>query len=79
MMCIPVVEKMYHTGKIDFQVVTQWGTVSLHQTSFDNLNLNIIMDTSGFCKTSYHLLISPPPTNLPNTLKIHTGENKIDR
>ena len=33
----------------------------------------------GFCKTSYHLLISPPPTNLPNTLKIHTGENKIDR
>ena len=33
---------------------------------------------SGFCKTSYHLLISPPPTNLPNTLKIHTGENKID-
>ena len=35
---------------------------------------------SGFCKTSYHLLISPPPTNLPNTLNIHTGENnKIDR
>ena len=34
---------------------------------------------SGFCKTSYHLLISPPPTNLANTLKIHTGENKIDR
>ena len=34
---------------------------------------------SGFCKTSYHLLISPPPTNLPNTLKIHTGENKVDR
>ena len=34
---------------------------------------------SGFCKTSYHLLISPTPTNLPNTLKIHTGENKIDR
>ena len=33
----------------------------------------------GFCKTSYHLLISLPPTNLPNTLKIHTGENKIDR
>ena len=33
---------------------------------------------SGFCKTSYHLLISPPPTNLPNTLKIHNGENKID-
>ena len=31
------------------------------------------------CKTSYHLLISPPPTNLANTLKIHTGENKIDR
>ena len=24
---------------------------------------------SGFCKTTYHLLISPPPTNLPNTLK----------
>ena len=23
---------------------------------------------SGFCKTSYHLLISPPPTNLPNSL-----------
>ena len=23
---------------------------------------------SGFCKTSYHLLISPPPTNLPNTI-----------
>ena len=22
----------------------------------------------GFCKTSYHLLISPPPTNLPNTI-----------
>ena len=34
---------------------------------------------SDFCKTSYHLLISPPPTYLPNTLKIHTGENKIDR
>ena len=34
---------------------------------------------SGFCKTSYHLLISPTPTTLPNTLKIHTGENKIDR
>ena len=53
---------------------------------------------SGFCKTSYHLLISPSPTNLSNssptpyhslisppttnlanTLKIHTGENKIDR
>ena len=34
---------------------------------------------SGFCKTSYHLLISPLPTNLPNTLKIHTGENRIDR
>ena len=34
---------------------------------------------SGFCKTNYHLLISPPHTNLPNTLKIHTGENKIDR
>ena len=34
---------------------------------------------SGFCKKSYHLLISPPPTNLANTLKIHTGENKIDR
>ena len=33
---------------------------------------------SGFCKTSYHLLISPSPTNLPNTLKIHNGENKID-
>ena len=30
------------------------------------------------CKTSYHLLISPTPINLPNTLKIHTGENKID-
>ena len=28
---------------------------------------------------SYHLLISPPATNLSNTLKIHTGENKIDR
>ena len=35
---------------------------------------------SGFCKTSYHLLISPTrPTSLPNTLKIHTGKNKIDR
>ena len=34
---------------------------------------------SGFCKKSYHLLISPPPTNLPNTLKIYTGENEIDR
>ena len=34
---------------------------------------------SGFCKTSYHLLISPPPTNLPNTLKIYTEEKKIDR
>ena len=33
---------------------------------------------SGFCKTSYHLLISLPPTNLANTLKIHTGEKKID-
>ena len=42
--------------------------------------------TSGFAtthvvvsKTSYHLYISQPPTNLPNALKIHTGENKIDR
>ena len=34
---------------------------------------------SGFCKTSYYLLISPPPTNLANMLKIHTGKNKIDR
>ena len=34
---------------------------------------------SGFCKTSYLLLISSPPTNLLNTLKIHSGENKIDR
>ena len=34
---------------------------------------------SDFCQTSNHLLISSPPTNLPNTLKIHTGENKIDR
>ena len=34
---------------------------------------------SGFCNTSYHLLISPPPTHLLNTLKIHTGENKIER
>ena len=33
---------------------------------------------SGFCKTSYHLSISPSPTNLQNTLEIHTGENKID-
>ena len=33
----------------------------------------------GFCKISYHLLISPPPTNLPNTFNIHTRENKIDR
>ena len=32
---------------------------------------------SGFCQTSYHLLISPPPAYLPNTLKIHTGENKL--
>ena len=31
------------------------------------------------CKTSYYLLISSPPTNISNTLKIHTGENKIDR
>ena len=31
---------------------------------------------SAFCKTTYHLLISPPPTNLPNRLKIHTGENQ---
>ena len=34
---------------------------------------------SGFCKTSYHLLISPPLTNLLNTLKIHIGENRINR
>ena len=34
---------------------------------------------SDFCQTSNHLLISSPPTNLPNTLKIHTGENKFDR
>ena len=34
---------------------------------------------TGFCKTSYHLLVSPPPTNIPNTLKVHTGENNIDR
>ena len=33
---------------------------------------------SGFCMTSYHLLISPTPDNLPITLKIHTGENQID-
>ena len=48
-------------------------------------------DTSGFATThvvvfllvsnpSYHLLISQSPTNLANTLTIHTGENiKIDR
>ena len=30
-----------------------------------------------FCQTSNHLLISSPPTNLPNTLKIHTGEMKF--
>ena len=37
---------------------------------------NSLLDTSGFatkhvvgvCKTSYHLLISQPPTNLPNSL-----------
>ena len=34
---------------------------------------------SGFCKTSYHLFISPPPTNHQNTIKFHTGENKIER
>ena len=32
---------------------------------------------SDFCQTSNHLLISSPPTNLPNTLKIHTGEMKF--
>ena len=36
---------------------------------------------SGFCKTSYHLLISPPPTNLPSPkyVDVHTGANKINR
>ena len=34
--------------------------------------------TSGFATT--HVVFSVrPPTNLPNMLKIHTGENKIDR
>ena len=32
---------------------------------------------SDFCQTSNHLLISSPPTNLPNTLKIYTGEMKF--
>ena len=30
---------------------------------------------SGFCKTTYHLLISQPP----KYVKVHTGDNKIDR
>ena len=38
-----------------------------------------VVDFLWVCKTSYHLSISPPPTNLPNTFKIHTGEKKIDR
>ena len=29
---------------------------------------------SGFCKTTYHLLISQPP----KYVKVHTGDNKID-
>ena len=28
--------------------------------------------------TSYHLLVSPLPTNLQNTIKVHTGENNIE-
>ena len=50
--------------------------------NLSNLNKNQWLrhyTCSGFCKTSYHLLVSPPPTNLPNTLKVHTGENNIDR
>ena len=34
---------------------------------------------SGFCQTFYHLLTSPPLTNLPITLKIHTEDNKMYR
>ena len=48
---------------------------------------------SGFCKTSYHLSISPPPTNLPKSLpapyhstyhalqqqRVTLERNKIDR
>ena len=32
---------------------------------------------SGFCKTTYHLLISPPPTNLANTLKFILEKKKL--
>ena len=31
----------------------------------------------GFCKTPYHFLISPPPTNLQNTLKFILEEIKL--
>ena len=50
--------------------------------NLSNLNKNQWLrhyTCSGFCKTSYYLSISPPPTNLPNMLKFHTGGNKIDR
>jgi len=48
-------------------------------TAFQSKLVASPLQCRGFFKTSYHLLISPPPTNLQNTLKIHTGENKIDR
>ena len=50
--------------------------------NLSNLNKNQWLrhyTCSGFCKTSYHLLVSPLPTNLQNTIKVHTGENNIDR
>ena len=58
------------------------------QSAFHIYSSDSGIKTSGFatshvvvflsvCKTSYHLLISPPPTNLPNTLKIHTVEKKF--
>ena len=71
---------------IDVRILMRWWVMrryTLHTRILSKYKyLTVIIRTytcSGFCKTSYHSLISPPPTNLSNTLKIHTGKNKIDR
>ena len=68
-----------------------WAQENLSQKVLCLLSLKVILKdisfifTSGFATTHVvvsvinHLLINPTPTNLPNTLSIHTRENKIDR
>ena len=49
--------------------------------NLSNLNKNQWLHhytCSGFCKTSYHLLIFPTPTNLPNTLNFILETKKLN-